>query len=122
LRLGGRLLVLESREEREQLWRELSRLTLSQPRLWIGLSPVGVSTVDAGGDGGAAFWVWDDGTRTDAPDAHPLPWGIGEPAMTSRALLTYETQRPIDNTLAETDDTAVALPYVCQIATPDAGE
>jgi hypothetical protein len=122
VRLGGSLVVLESREEREQLWRELSRLPLSQPRLWIGLSPGGGSSADSGGGAGAAFWVWDDGTRTDAPDAHPSPWAIGEPAMTSRAMLVYETQRPIDNTLAETDGTAVALPYVCQIVTPDAGE
>jgi hypothetical protein len=119
--LGGSLVVLESRDEREQLWRELSRLTLAQSRIWIGLSPTrGAAVGDAGADA-ALVWQWDDGTNAEAPDAHPLPWAIGEPAEATRAMLTYETQRPRDNTLADTDTTAIALPYVSQIPVSDAG-
>lgn len=110
--LGGSLVVLQSRDEREQLWLELSRLSIPPSRVWIGLSP---GPVDAG-DAGAATWIWDDGTSADAPDAYPSPWGVGEPAGPTPAFLSHSTtQPPVDDTLAVTDSTVHTLPYVCQI-------
>jgi hypothetical protein len=114
--LGGTLVVLESRDEREQLWLELSRLKDPPPRVWIGLAPAASS-----GEPDASPFVWDDGTNADAPDAHPSPWGIGQPARPAPAFLSHEptpTQPPVDDTLAHTDPTIHALPYVCQALTP----
>ena len=95
--LGGSLVVLQSRDEREQLWLELSRLSIPPARVWIGLSP---GPVDAG-DAGAVTWIWDDGTSADAPDAYPSPWGVGQPAGPTPAFLSHSTtQPPVDDTLA----------------------
>jgi hypothetical protein len=113
--LGGSLVVLESRDEREQLWFELSKLPSSPTRVWIGLAP---SADDAGDDAGTV-WTWDDGTNADAPDAHPSPWGIGQPSAPAPAFLdNTPSQAPVDDTLAHTDSTVRALPFVCQIVVP----
>jgi hypothetical protein len=115
--LGGTLVVLQSRDEREQLWLELSRLPIPPPRVWIGLAPTPV--LDAGAE--ASAWVWDDGTNADAPDAHPSPWGVGQPLDPAPAFLSHTpTQAPVDDTLARTDSTVFTLPYVCEVAA-DAG-
>jgi hypothetical protein len=113
--LGGSLVVLESRDEREQLWFELSKLPSSPTRVWIGLAP---SADDAGDDGGTV-WTWDDGTNANAPDAHPSPWGIGQPSASAPAFLdNTPSQAPVDDTLAHTDSTVHTLPFVCQIVVP----
>jgi hypothetical protein len=115
--LGGALVVLETRDEREQLWLQLARLSVPPPRVWIGLAP----TVD-GGEPDASSWLWDDGTSAAGPDASPSPWGIGQPSGATPAFLTHSpTQPPVDDTLAHTDSTVRALPYVCQIPA-DAGK
>jgi hypothetical protein len=110
--LGGTLVVLQTRDEREQLWLELSRLPVPPPRIWIGLAPAAAPPDNPD----ASDWVWDDGTDVDAPDAYPPPWGIGEPSTATPAFLVHSpTQPPIDDTLARTDSTVRTLPYVCQI-------
>jgi hypothetical protein len=63
---GGRLVVLGSREEREQLGKELGAYFGGTPSAWIGLSDT---------DG---TWGWDG---PDAGGMSPLPWGAGEPAL-----------------------------------------
>ncbi len=111
--LGGTLVVLQSRDEREQLWRELSRLPVPPPRIWIGLAPGPVPS----GDGGTT-WIWDDGTNGEGADAYPSPWADGQPSGSTPAFLSHSsTQPPVDDTLAHTDATVRALPYVCQRVT-----
>jgi hypothetical protein len=120
--LGGRLVVLGSRDEREQLWAQLS-ITSAQPlRVWIGLTQR-----DAGleGDGAAPGWVWDDGIVADAPDGHPPPWGDHLPVAvgtTSRAYLrAYKGE--IDDTLARNDEPAAdvqTMPFVCELPVTNA--
>ncbi|MFX7549027.1 lectin-like protein, partial [Acinetobacter baumannii] len=53
--VGGTLVVFASGAEREELWRELSRVrdVAVESQFWIGLS-----LQDAGGTG---VWRWDDG-------------------------------------------------------------
>jgi hypothetical protein len=106
--LGGTLVVLDSRDEREQLWRELSLLRVSPMRIWIGLAPV--TSPD---ESDASIWTWDDGA--DAA-SRPSPWGIGQPARPAPAFLLHApTQPPVDDTLARADPTIRTLPYVCQV-------
>jgi hypothetical protein len=117
---GGSLVILQSSEEREQIWYALSRLpnllpTADSTQIWIGLS-----LVDAG-------WVWDDG---NGPDAYPSPWGNNEPddaGAGTRAYLveTPAAPTPFDTTLASNDaDASVPFPYLCQIpgGAVDAGD
>jgi hypothetical protein len=110
-RSGGSLVVLESRDEREQLWREIAPLDPNDESVWIGLA-----TDDAG------LWTWDDGTRSDA--GYPPPWAVGEPhADAGRAFMAYDPNNlPVDNTLAQTaSDETTALPFVCQFRIADGG-
>jgi|HubBroStandDraft_2_1064218.scaffolds.fasta_scaffold04290_5 hypothetical protein len=108
--LGGRLVTLDSRDEREQLWLELSKLTeaVSPTAIWIGLS--------VGADGGSA-WTWDDG---EPLDARPSPWGDREPHAPStttspRAYLEHFATPPLDDTLARNEGPVATLPFVCEI-------
>jgi hypothetical protein len=115
--LGGRLVVLGSRDEREQLWAQLSITPAPPLRVWIGLTQK-----DGGveGDGAAPGWVWDDGTEADAPNAYPPPWGDHLPVAvgtTSRAYLRAYTGE-IDDTLARNDEPTAdvqAMPFVCEL-------
>jgi hypothetical protein len=115
--LRGRLVVLQSRDEREQLWLQLSRAAPTVSRVWIGLS-----LQDGGllGDSGSSQWVWDDGTAVEAPDAYPPPWGDRQPAAigsTPRAYLRA-FMGEIDDTLARNDEpvqTIQTMPYVCEL-------
>lgn len=118
--LGGRLVILESHDEREQLWLQLSRLAPQVPRIWIGLSQS-----DAGppGDAGDLPWVWDDGTAAASPGGHPSPWGDRMPVpngVTSRAYLRAYVGE-IDDTLARNDESSSivqSMPFVCEITAP----
>jgi hypothetical protein len=109
--LGGRLVTLDTRDEREQLWLQLSRLTESPSpsAIWIGLS--------LGRDGGSG-WTWDDG---EPVDARPSPWGDREPhaptdTTSPRAYLEHFATPPLDDTLARNEAPPVAaLPFVCEI-------
>jgi hypothetical protein len=115
--LGGRLIVLGSRDEREQLWAQLSVTPAPPLRVWIGLTQK-----DGGApvDGSAPSWVWDDGTEADAPDAYPPPWGDRLPVAvgtTSRAYLRAYAGE-IDDTLARNDEPAAdvqTMPFVCEL-------
>jgi hypothetical protein len=133
---GGRLVVFQSRDEREQLWKQLERVGMP-PAIWIGLSQIGPSdggmpdAADAGDAGDAGTirptgWLWDDDA---APDAHPSPWAESEPrtsgaGLTSRAY-GWKEGIPVgsDDTLARNDALALdaTLPYVCEIAVGDGG-
>jgi hypothetical protein len=118
-RLGGTLVVLQSRDEREQLWHELSQLSLITQvpsQFWVGLS------MRATEDGGAEAWVWDDKTLADAPDAYPPPWAVDQPREAGAGPRAYLAAmmglNTVDGTLAQTDprtDPQTTLPYVCQI-------
>ena len=104
---GGSLVVLDSREEREQLAHELiNRKPSELQELWIGLS-----TTDAGA------WVWEDGLPADGvAGARPLPWGNAQPptgaigrAFMRVSTLTYDTQ------LAFADDGGAPRLFICQL-------
>ena len=112
--IAGRLVVLESRDEREQLWLQLSRAAPQVFRVWIGLSQSDAGPED---DSGAPSWVWDDGTRADAPGAYASEWGDRMPAIpgtTSRAYLRAYTGE-IDDTLARNDESIATMPFVCEL-------
>jgi len=115
--LGGRLVVLQSRDEREQLWRELSRLTVAPSAVWIGLSQVSPASFQVP----AGTWAWDDHSPADGPGAYPSEWAIGQPrrAGTTRAFLYHDSHAPaIDDTLARNEPTLTisgTLPYVCEV-------
>ena len=115
---AGSLVIFESREEREQLWRELVQIT-AEAQLWIGLSRPSV-------DAGANEWTWADGVRVNDPNAtRPNPWGDGQPSRTVGAALrayseVLEPNIAVDSQLARNVDRAVpsntpsTLPYLCQ--------
>gem|GEM_PF-1225762 len=106
---GGSLVVLASREEREQLAREVLAKNpfdvAAETTFWIGLA------ADAGS------WTWDDGVPADGDaGARPLPWGNAQPpdAAVARAYIrlsatAYDTQLAY----ADPSTSSVRL-YVCQ--------
>lgn len=108
---NGHLVVLESREEREQLWAELARIDDGLKQIWIGLA----RDDDAGRD-----WRWDDGVALDA--GRPVPWGLGAnvDGGTPRAYLErLAGAGVVDSQLARNVDRFGAtlpteLPFVCQ--------
>ena len=108
---GGTLVVLQSRDEREQLWHELTRMTGNKVpgSFWIGLSQ----------RGGA--WVWDDDAGVDA---YPSPWGEKQPAGNGTHAYLIQTltpPAPVDSTLAKADVSVTnTLPFVCQVPVLDA--
>ena len=105
--LGGSLVVLQSRDEREQLWRAVGG-TQAQSAFWIGLS------IPEGG----SSWVWDDDA---SDDAYPSPWGIRMPREPggTRAFLFQNGGTPpaVDDTLARNGTGAAPsfYPFVCQL-------
>ena len=112
--LGGTLVVLQTRDEREQLWKELARLPgVPTPlAIWIGLSVVD------GGSPEAGPWIWDDDA---AADAYPSAWGDLQPFGRQTRAYLYQnggaTPQLLDDTLGR-NDTAKAtptFPYVCQL-------
>jgi hypothetical protein len=115
---GGSLVVLQSRDEREQLWYELAHgiaLPNSSLTIWIGLSSV---------DGG---WIWDDDAGVND---YPPPWADTYPLPTpeggSRAALVQSSvnPQPFDTTLAQNGiDTDEVNPFLCQLLPQtDAGD
>jgi hypothetical protein len=103
--LGGSLAILKSREERDQLGRELGSLATSDSPLsfWIGLSisPDGVAT-------------WDDGAPITT---YPLPWGDHEPAIIDgpgRAAMRLSLGK-YDTQLAHVEAATEKLAYVCEL-------
>lgn len=109
--LGGTLVVLQSRDEREQLWKELQHIVGSGSpfSMWIGLSQR---------DGGAD-WSWADDA---SEDAYASPWGDKEPRDGASQAFLYQnggTPQLVDDTLARVPLSALFLPYVCQMAARD---
>ncbi len=101
-RLGGRLVVFGSHEEREEVLSAAER-RLVGGEAWIGLSR----------ESGFASWRWDD--QSDI-SKYPLPWADLEPRATdaARAWIAIDKTR-YDTRLAHADDDALALrPYICE--------
>jgi hypothetical protein len=101
---GGSLVMFDSREEREELMREVAqRLGTDDVRIWIGLSRRGDT------------WTWDDGTPLDG--GRPSPWGDRQPAgQGGRAYVVLNDNR-YDTQLAQTDEDASSNEkrvFVCQ--------
>ena len=105
---GGSLVILESREEREQLAHEIRAhySDLSTQKVWIGLTE----------DGGA--WIWDDGPVATDDAGRALPWGNAQPVNIAGArayLKVATTTTDYDTQLAYADDgTKAPHIYVCQ--------
>lgn len=109
---NGSLVVFESREEREELARELRLLfpaNQQHPVLtaWIGLSKKN----DA--------WLWDDGVDTADAGARPAPWANAQPAPDGKGhaymrldINAFDTQLAV----ATSDDHDANEPrlFVCQ--------
>lgn len=118
--LGGRLVVLDTREEREQLVLELTRAGVlsAKPAFWIGLrrsspGPAGPSE-RCGGDGGPPVFRWED----CAPEGvlRPSVWGDGEPKAKGPARAYLSVGGGYDSQLAHAEDfdDGVELPFVCE--------
>jgi hypothetical protein len=133
--IGGRLVVLRERDEREQLWVALSQVTPPPHQVWIGLSQV-----DAGGGFAAPppDWIWEDGILAPANGGgvYPSEWAIGQPnplaippLTATRAFLQQQTLLGVDDTLAHNDQSlvsptmnaAITFPYVCEFVTSSSG-
>jgi hypothetical protein len=109
----GSLVLLETREEREQLIYEIRKRFTQPTSFWIGLALT---------DGGA--WTWDDGVA-DEETTRPRPWGDLQPndaeIGAGRAFLSIP-EEPLkrvhfDTQLAYSDDgqgAAARRQYVCE--------
>mgnify|MGYP005856187603 CR=1 FL=1 len=104
---GGRLALLDSSDEREQLAREVAQFLPAGPgnaaTFWIGLRRVQDGT-----------WAWDDGA---SEGQRAMPWGVGQPAGAGagRAFLRLRTD-VVDAQLAYAEDDAGVSKraFVCQ--------
>jgi hypothetical protein len=118
--LGGRLVVFGSREEREQLWRELDNLPLTSARpnrIWIGLTR---QLYPDAGPGPGATWIWDDTTPAD-DGPYPPPWGDREPRGLGPRAYAQHANGQFDDQLARTDALPTEqMPYVCEVPIADA--
>lgn len=103
---GGSLVMFDSREEREQLARELGQRLGSESLnfgVWIGLSRAGDT------------WTWDDGMPLQS--GRPLPWGDGQPSGQGTRAFMIIDQNHYDTQLARTDEDASSNEkrvFVCQ--------
>ena len=116
----GSLVLLDSREEREELWAELAKIDENAKQVWIGLARDG----DAGGE-----WRWDDGASVDG--GRPTPWGAAQPASVDGGSPRAYIERVgglVDSQLARNTDrfgqpVPQTLPFVCQfVDAPDAAK
>jgi hypothetical protein len=109
--MGGTLVVLESRDEREQLWKELSHLLGNglPGTVWIGLSM----------PSGAADWTWADDASADA---YAPVWAFKQPRDSGTRVYLLQnggTPPAADDTLGHVEPGTVFAPYVCQMLTRD---
>ena len=102
--LGGSLVVFETREEREQVARELAQYlpTAPTPKFWIGLSRSNVG------------WIWADGTPAGT---YPLEWADNQPKAGNAASISLN-QTSYDRQLAQAEEAVMALPYLCELGAP----
>lgn len=102
---GGKLVVFESREEREQVVQEILRLLGGETSFtaWIGIAS----------DGGT--WTWDDGQPVD-DGGRPSPWGANQPGTVNagRAFIRIGPAF-FDSQLAQVGED-IARPFICQRA------
>jgi Lectin C-type domain len=102
----GRLVVLETREERETLMKEVARILAdtTDTGVWIGLSRAS----------GAASWVWDNGSDESS---YPILWGDKEPKPSAppvaRAYVGLDS-KDYDIQLAHADAPETRRPFVCE--------
>jgi hypothetical protein len=111
---GGRLVVLRSSEEREQLWYQLQGLATKPQAFWIGLSLTNTPT-----EAGVAQWTWEDGMPAQS---YPSEWARSEPFAVeagdaARAYLAHLWDTS-DDTLAHDETPSTPLPFVCEIDKP----
>lgn len=110
--LGGRLVVLESREEREELFEEARRELGPDTTVeaWIGLYRI----ADAGASTANDAWRWEDG-QSLATSTYPVPWGDGQPATSTAArAFVVLGEQSYDVQLARADGSDVARPFICE--------
>lgn len=106
--LQGTLVVLQSRDEREELWEALLEISPAPQRIWLGLAF----------DASANAWVWDDGVAADDSDAYPEPWAENRPIPQQRPGATdraYDLDQPsfVDTQLASNGQLNQAA-FVCE--------
>ena len=99
--LGGSLVVFETREEREQLAREMLTFLPKSPipKVWIGLSRVN------------GAWTWANGLPVDKV---PLEWADNQPRGGFWAAISV-SESLYDTELATVDDGTTRLPYLCEL-------
>ncbi len=102
---GGRLLDVQSREEREQVAYEIGGQTVvaGVTEYWIGLS-----------SNAAGAWAWD----RDGGGLEPLPWGVGQPTSGAFARQAYVllAAGAVDSELARAQTNTGDTHYpVCEI-------
>jgi Lectin C-type domain len=107
-KLGGALLVVQTRDEREELWEALLKVSPVPQRIWLGLSL----------DASANVWVWDDGVLADEPDAYPEPWAVNRPIPQTRPgasthAFDLDQQSAVDTQLANNGQLGTAA-FVCE--------
>ncbi len=101
--LSGNLVLFDSREEREQLAREIAKYTGDEgASFWVGLA--------AGANG---TYTWDDGK---AEAARPPLFGIdaGTPTPGARVFISLRPTDPIDIGLGHADVPQSLHTYVCE--------
>lgn len=106
--LDGRLAVLESAEEREQIARELVLRypTDQETTYWLGLTSTGAS------------WQWDDGEPATDASVRRLPWGDKQPAIvdasaTARAYMRIANIYDVSLAYGD-DDATMRRRYLCE--------
>ncbi len=100
----GSLWIAESREEREQLAREVLARFTSPVELWIGLSFANNA------------WRWEDGMLLDS-GLRPSPWGSGQPSVNAGRAYVRIDDNTFDTQLARADDEDAGAKtrfFVCQ--------
>jgi hypothetical protein len=96
----GRLVTFDSREEREQLVREIVARYGPKNTVWIGLA--------RGGDGS---FVWDDDAGIGS---RPLPWGADQPGLAGKRAYLRIDEDFFDTQLAYVGDDAERRIVACQ--------
>jgi len=100
--LNGSLVILETREEREQLAHEIAQYTGKEgATFWVGLA------ANAAGN-----LVWDDSSAAGRPSTLGIDAGAATP--NARVFISLGTSDPIDRGLGHLDDATSLHPYVCQ--------
>ncbi len=101
--LAGTLVLFDTREEREQLAREIARYTGDEgASFWVGLAANAAGT-----------YTWDDGK---SESARPPLFGIdaGAPSPGARVFISLRPTDPIDIGLGHADVPQSQHTYVCQ--------